>query len=624
MTASVDSRWLVAALAQEVRDFVICAGSRSAPLAYAVADAEAAGIIHAHPFFDERAAGFYALGLAASTRRPVAVITTSGTAPAHLLPAVIEAFHTHTPLIVISADRPFEMQDVGASQTTRQTDLFGSHITSFLDIPAGLGISKNARSIHEDVPAKTLVNKVRRLLATTLGRRDIGNAQVPTAQTITPGGPAHINIAFRDPLVPQDGDPSVADLIVTKHPQPTAANASDRLTGHVVTGDKVAAVAKADSKAGDNVGEAAKPASEAGENTVPAWEDVVKPLRTVIVAGDKAGPIASTLATAAGIPLLAEPSSGAFGLPGWAPHQQQMLTHYADEIEQVIVLGHPSLSRPVSRLLADPNIRVIVCSTDRDYTDVSGNADLVLTAIAPAKTPMPVQDWTKQWHQRSAQITRGLTKLALPDGARAAHAIWDHYAQNPNHALVLGASNPIRYVDLVASAPINGQQSAPINGRQSAFVHAARGQAGIDGTIATAKGIATRLDMPVRVLLGDLTFLHDLNSLVNPAAQGAPNIDVVVIDDKGGRIFKSLEHGLADADMYERFFALGQNMDYQALAAATGWQYVNVDYATEHAQADLEAALASPPSGRIIHIRANHEEIRDEIRSLFSGSVQEP
>ena len=121
MPASVDARWLIAALAPYVRDFVVAAGSRSAPLAYAIASAEGSGMVRAHPAFDERSAGFFALGLAQASKAPVAVVTTSGTAPAHLLPAVIEAFHTGAPLIVISADRPFEMRGVGASQTTDQS-----------------------------------------------------------------------------------------------------------------------------------------------------------------------------------------------------------------------------------------------------------------------------------------------------------------------------------------------------------------------------------------------------------------------------------------------------------------------------------------------------------------------
>ncbi|MDO5034749.1 MAG: 2-succinyl-5-enolpyruvyl-6-hydroxy-3-cyclohexene-1-carboxylic-acid synthase [Actinomycetaceae bacterium] len=573
MSATFDSRWLIAALAPYVHDFVVAAGSRSAPLAYAVADAESRGMVTAHPFFDERAAGFFALGLAQSTGRPVAVLTTSGTAPAHLLPAVIEAYHTGVPLIVISADRPFEMHGSGASQTTNQVGLFGSHVVGELDIPANIGIT--GTSIEEDARARAFVARVRRLVGAAVGAGGVG-------------GPVHINIAFRDPLVPGE-EPSVADL---------------------------------------NIG---KPWDlRPREPRVTAWEDAVLPLRTVIVAGDKAAG-AGELALAAGVPLLAEPSSGYFGSPASSPHQQQMLTRFSSQIEQVVVVGHPSLSRPVSRLLAG-SARIVVVAREREYTDVAGAADLVVEALAPAREKMD-EAWAATWSEHAANISAWLDSRemlqimgeseGLPDGVLAARAVWDAYASDPSHALVLGASNSIRYVDLAASKPVSGPAEP---------VFAARGQAGIDGTIAAAKGIAQT--KPVRVLLGDLTFMHDMNSLLTRAGEDTPPIDLVVIDDGGGRIFKSLEHGLAPEDLYERFFAISHSVDYEALARATGWGYVKVDFSsteeagsprnsTANALDVLTRALAEKPSGRIIHVVARHGDVRDEVRSLFPENVQE-
>ena len=610
MPASVDARWLVAALAPYVRDFVVAAGSRSAPLAYAIASAEQSAMVRAHPVFDERSAGFFALGLAQASKAPVAVVTTSGTAPAHLLPAVIEAFHTSTPLIVISADRPFEMRGVGASQTTDQSALFGKHVVAQLDVPAGVGISPDTRSIYEDGAAQAFVARVRRLVAQAVGARGVG-------------GPAHINIGFRDPLTPE-GAPAVADL---------DAGAPARLVGR--------------------------------EPVVTAWEDAVRDLRTVIVAGDKAEG-AAQLAQAAGVPLLAEPSSGAFGSPAFSGFQQQMLTRFASEIEQVVVLGHPSLSRPVSRLLAGP-ARVVVASIAREYPDVAGSADLVVEKLAPAKQKMAEGAWAKSWACHAQNIghwiqARELSQLAsscldednsqgnspceadsntganqpIPHGVIAARAVWDAYARasradgpaDGGHALVLGASNSIRYVDLAADSPVG-------NGAKGVF--AARGQAGIDGTIATAKGIAYGLDCPVRALVGDLTFMHDIGSLLLPVGQAAPNVDVVVIDDGGGRIFQSLEHGLAPSAVYERFFALAHSLDFAALAVATGWEYVRADFTSSNSGSantaannageanafdTLTRALADRPRGRIIHVVADHSEVRAGVQSLFPEKTQ--
>ncbi|WP_072342932.1 thiamine pyrophosphate-binding protein [Actinomyces urinae] len=605
MPACVDARWLIATLAPYVRDFVVAAGSRSAPLAYAIASAEGSGMVCAYPAFDERSAGFYALGLAQASKAPVAVVTTSGTAPAHLLPAVIEAFHTGAPLIVISADRPFEMRGVGASQTTDQSGLFGNHVVAQLDVPADVGISPDALAVSEDGVARAFVARVRRLVGQAVGVRGAG-------------GPAHINIGFRDPLTPE-GAPAVADL------------------------------------------DAGIPARLARRQpAVTAWEDAVHDLRTVIVAGDKAEGTAQ-LAQAAGVPLLAEPSSGAFGAPAFCGFQQQMLTRFAGEVEQVVVLGHPSLSRPVSRLLAGP-ARVVVASNAREYPDVAGSADLVVEQLAPARQKMSQGAWTRSWAEHAQNIgrwiqARELSQLAVsslhegnsqgdnpratdansgthhrvPHGVIAARAVWDAYANasradgpaDVSHALVLGASNSIRYIDLAADSPV---------GNCAKGVFAARGQAGIDGTIATAKGIAMGLDCPVRVLLGDLTFMHDIGSLLLPAGQSVPDVDVVVIDDQGGRIFQSLEHGLAPSALYERFFAVAHSLDFEALAAATGWEYVRADFtsATRNGKNGVEAdafetltrALADRPRGRIIHVVADHSEVRAGVQSLFPEKTQ--
>lgn len=610
MPASVDARWLIAALAPYVRDFVVAAGSRSAPLAYAIASAEGSGMVRAHPAFDERSAGFFALGLAQASKAPVAVVTTSGTAPAHLLPAVIEAFHTGAPLIVISADRPFEMRGVGASQTTDQSGLFGNHVVAQLDVPAEVGISPDARAVSEDGAAKAFVARIRRLVGQVVGARGAG-------------GPAHINIGFRDPLTPE-GAPAVADL------------------------------------------DAGIPARLARRQpVVTAWEDAVQDLRTVIVAGDKAEG-AAQLAQAAGIPLLAEPSSGAFGAAAFCGFEQQMLTRFAGEIEQVVVLGHPSLSRPVSRLLAGP-ARVVVASIAHEYPDVAGNADIVVEQLAPARQKMPQGAWTRSWAEHAQNVgqwirARELSQLAasslhegnchgnnmreadsnsgtrhpIPHGVIAARAVWDAYAnasraaepEDGGHALVLGASNSIRYIDLAADSPV---------GSGAKGVFAARGQAGIDGTIATAKGIALGLDCPVRALVGDLTFMHDIGSLLLPAGQSVPDVDVVVIDDQGGRIFQSLEHGLAPSAVYERFFAVAHSLDFEALAAATGWEYVRADFTTstrngaegngnDAVEADafetLTRALADRPRGRIIHVVADHSGVRAGVQSLFPEKTQ--
>lgn len=543
ISACSEAAWLLAALISSgVGEVVICPGSRSAPLAYAVAAAEADGQIRAHPCPDERGAAFLALGLIRATRRPVAVMMTSGTAPAHTFPAVIEAAHAHLPLIIVSADRPFEMHDVGASQTTKQVGIFDSHVVSSLDIPAGLHAAKGQSEVGAP---RGLVNRVQRTVARATG-------------VFGSPGPAHINIAFRDPLVPAE-DVHIPQLT----PSPLGS------TGQT--------------------------------EPQTAWEDIVDPnLTTVIIAGADAGTEASEAAQAAGIPLFAEPSSGVFGAPEWVPFQQALIRAYGHEIEQVIVWGTPTLSRPVSRLLA--RARVVVVARSERYPDVTGHAAQIVRGLRPATTQVHPA-WHRTWRNRAGEFAQRYAQSALPDGLRVAQAVWDAHVVTED-LLVLGASNAIRYVDLIAAQPCAQPR-----------VFANRGQAGIDGTIALTVGLARGTSSRVRALVGDLTFLHDVNSM---ALARDENIDVVVLDDRGGRIFHTLEHGVAaSAELYERFFAVGQRVDYGALAAAFGWDFVNVE--TMDALPDLVAPTEGP---RVIRVCCHHDRIRDEINNLFPENTQ--
>lgn len=544
-SACEEAGWLMAALASSgVEDVVISPGSRNAPLLYAASKMEEDGRIRAHPHFDERGAAFLALGMVRAKGRPVALVTTSGSAPAHAYPAIVEAAHAGSPLIMISADRPFEMRQVGASQTTRQVGMFANHIIDSLDIPAGIGRSPDSQIL--DGSARAVVNRVRRLVARARGA--FGDA-----------GPVHINIGFRDPLTPPDNF-----TVPTLEASPIAV-------------------------------EVTSPAR--------AWEDAVDAsLRTVIIAGADAGEKASRVALAAKVPLLAEPSSGAFCLDGFMPYQQAMLRTWGAEVQQVVVYGTPTLSRPVSHLLARSDVRVVVVENRADYVDVSGNAALVVGGLTEAEKPHAAE-WLEWWKKRVERLEESYRSRHLPDGVRVAKAVWDAHATG-NDLLVLGASNAIRYVDLIAA------KSA-----RTARVFANRGQAGIDGTIAFSVGLQRTTGRRVRALVGDLTFLHDANSLT--LAADSP-VDFVVLDDGGGRIFHSLEHGeVASPAVYERFFAVGQQVNYRSLAAAYGCDYVRVD-----PRGELSALDVMPTRPRIVHVPCDHTSIKSELAELFPDNIQ--
>ena len=526
-----------------------CPGSRSAPFAYALESGAFGG--HAMPVLDERAAGFAAVGLARTGALP-AVIVTSGTAVAELTPAVLEASHARLPLLVISADRPGELRGVGASQATFQSGLFGVHARASVDL-------------EPQEPSRALVGQLSRAVAAACG-----------APTGTPG-PVQINVAFRDPLTPQSrasgaaGD-SQDEAMASFVPRPTRV----------------------------------QPTSAAPER----WEDVVGAARAgLIVAGEGASPLAAQWSRASGFPLLAEPASGAWAGGGVTPYEQAIVSSpLAGEVDTVVVTGRPTLSRPIHALLARPDVRVVVVDAHAPWVDISGNASVIVPALAAPLRPTCGAEWAARVHAAADEAGLRIDALLAAGSGRTMLSLARAVASATRGPLVLGASNPVRAFDLAVES---------LAGRP---VFSNRGQAGIDGTIATAVGIAAglgsaRIATPdrageprddargraqasrVTAVMGDLTLCHDASSLALAAATGA-ELDIIVADDEGGGIFATLEHGnAATPEAYDRWFGVAQHVNYEALAAAYG-----VGFARAATPSELAAVLADPPAGpRLIH-----------------------
>lgn len=550
------------------RDVAYCPGSRNAPFAYALAGAEKNSNIRVHPFADERSASFWALGAAkgAGGRAPVAVVTTSGTAVAELHAALQEARHQGLPVVAITADRPFEMVEVGASQTTTQEGMLDSATVASLNIPVGTGVSG-------------LTNRVDRTLARSLG---FGG---------TPG-PVHINVALRDPLTPAD----MAELDTSP---PLGAR---RHTEH----DYVARIA---------LEQIWQPPAQL------EWEKVVeRAAKTVVVAGDVEARAQDTArqvaleAAARGIPILAEPSSGLTDASTWIPHSTWLAPHFYDDVEQIVVVGKPTLSRAITALVSKPNIRKIIVSDYPQWPDLNGTASMVIPGFTPSQEsriePLTAQEnaWLDRWREAATRVDEVLRRhrdRGELDYVTAAELIWrgSDYVD-----LWLGASNSIRAFDLVATWPGNPN------------VFSSRGLAGIDGTIATALGFQNVRKRPIRVVLGDLTFCYDLSTLPARPTEGA-DIQLIVLDDEGGSIFASLEHGAAPQWVYDKYFAVKQRMDVVALARATGWEGKVIDSVS-----DLEQAIAKPPRGRsVLHARLNRPaELFNRLRTaiLMTGNAK--
>ncbi len=583
------ARVLVQALAASgVRDVVLAPGSRSAPLAYALADADlpdgtrpaGAPALRLHVRVDERSAAFLALGLARGARaagedRPVAVVTTSGTAVANLHPAVLEAHHSGLPLVLLTADRPHELRGTGANQTTQQVGLFGAALRLTADVPAPTGRPGEDRDLR---------HVVSRAVAAARGLR-----------TSDPG-PVQLDLAFRDPLVPGDAPwpaPSSAGLV-----EVTGRGAT---TGPAVPSGVLPSASAMPATSGE----------PAPAEVEPSLSDVV------VVAGDGAGPDARRVAEANGWPLLAEPTSGARGGPNAIAGYRLLLADpdLGGRIRRVVLLGRPTLSRPVSLLLSRDDVELtVIAPVGAGWPDAGRNAAHVLGEVPPRLlgTPAPVGPgpgpWLAAWRRADdaasrvidAQLEpapddpprRSASRLTGPQVARAVAA-----ACTPDDVLVGGSSNPVRDLDLVA------------RWAEPPTVLANRGLAGIDGTLSTALGIALAVaGRRTRALVGDLTFLHDVGGLLRGLGEPAADLQIVVANDEGGSIFATLEHGEPSrAAVFERVFATPHTADLAALCAGYGVRHVRVADGPA-----LAAELAAPGRGvSVVEVRVDRAGRRD-------------
>ena len=375
-------------------------------------------------------------------------------------------------------------------------------------------------------------------------------------------GPVQVNVAFRDPLTPvrpasASGNEAGASFV----PRPT------RVLRSLATPER--------------------------------WEDVVGPaIAGLIVAGEGASPRAREWSEASGFPLLAEPASGAWSGGGVTLFEQTLVaSSLGREVDAVVVTGRPTLSRPIQALLARPDVRVVVIDPHAPWVDISGNASVVVADLEPAREPIRAAqaEWAARVREAARDAGERIESLLAAGSGRTMLDLARAVAASTSGPLVLGASNPVRAFDLAVPT---------LEGR---VVHSNRGQAGIDGTIATAVGIclgsgyAGETSAPARervtAVMGDLTACHDASSLALAASMGA-HLDIVVADDGGGGIFATLEHGHATSpEAYDRWFGLAQSVDYEALAAAYGVAFARADEPQE-----LESLLAQPASGpRLIH-----------------------
>lgn len=676
-----------------VRDFVISPGSRSAPLTYTVAALAQAGVVRTHVRLDERSAAFFALGLAKSGiyqredagYRPVALVVTSGTAVAELHSGMLGAFHCGIPVVALTADRPRSARGRGANQTTWQQGIFGPACPVALDIDAS----------EDDL--ETVKESLTDAFDEAWGAGAKARGQLC---------PIQLNLCFAPPLVSASSWQIPAELqALSSGKSATTPSWTNSLNTQVVS-------------------EGAKEAPR-------------KTAKTVVVLADQCPPQVAQAAQQWGLPVLAEPTVTL--KPGnvvQIAHAPQVLSALADEVEQVIIAGHATLSRPVTSLLSREDIPIYrlpslgaATNLTRKYIDTT--ASQVDTVFPETSSPrwlarwrrsaqaverayrscvdrsavtvwqnanyaaldsrdfpqvaadtqgptseviknhvfatsgeggqgasevahrlrMPSPEGTPEMGDNLRELEMGIDPFALariyedvyeewvnrdPDSKREsgtkavnAHSDTDSVrdaggAGSVDSVLVqpdgkkvtaagappltmLGASNTIRAFDLAA------------RGDRGITYCANRGLSGIDGNIATALGLAAGTGRAVRLIAGDLTCLHDLTGLLTGQLEDTPTVQVMVLNDGGGRIFATLEHGqTGNSEAFKRYFLTPQSFDLSALAAGLGW-----DYRCAQDIEELKAILCEDPRREIVEINAYLPDLRSRRASLESEILRE-
>lgn len=589
-----------------LRDVIIAPGSRSTPLVMAFA---ADDRIRARVHLDERSAGFFALGVGKAVGRPAAVVTTSGTAVANLLPAVVEACQAGVPLLILTADRPHRLRGADANQAIDQAGIFGGF----------------TRGFHEMAPPTLDEAALRHLRAVAC--RAFGATLAPEA------GPVHVNFPFDKPLEPEE-------------PGDDAGGAVGESVGGAV-GEAIRG-----REDGSPFTRVRRGAARLAEGELDQLLEGVDPARGVIVAGPTeqgatTGPAVVAFASATGFPLLADPLSGArYGSPGAAHvvagydlflREEAVMRRLAPSL--VVRVGAAPTSAALQRWLArHSGVEQIVIDAGGRWKDHGATAsryaladpvDTLRRAGArwsetgdhDAGLPRADLGWADSWLRCDDATRRALDADAARSGeaSREGGAVAAHEGEivaaaltaMPSGAnLVVSSSMPIRDLDAFGHP-----RPEPLS------VYANRGASGIDGVVSTAFGIASQSDAPTVCVIGDVAFFHDQNGLLWSREEDAPVV-FLLVDNDGGGIFHMLPIADHDPD-FTRFFATPHGLDPRHAADAHGLAFREVE-AEEVGVGVAETAASGETS--VIRVRTDRRENRRrhrEIEEAVGRSVRE-
>ncbi len=585
-----------------IRDAIVCPGSRSTPVALAL---RAHAGVHVQVLIDERSAGFFALGLARTTRRPVVLLATSGTAVVNFAPAVVEASLARVPLVVLTADRPDELLDRGAPQTIDQNHLYGSHARWFvrldLDSTAPDGVA-NARFVA---------------------------ARAVATASEGPAGPVQIDLPLREPLIP------AGDL------------------------GAVAPMAGAGASSGTAFASTLQGRRHLDEEQLTALARRLSSIeRGLIVAGPLDDPAThepiACLAAATGFPILADPLSGLRA----GGHDRSMVMTHADHLvrpgtwldahrpELIVRFGAMPTSKPLTELFRTSAAPLIAIDGDGGWREsalvpatfihsdvawtaaaladeVRGTAEAAeasATGAAGTAADTAAGGWTRDWLDAESTAEKALSEWLA--------GLVEPFEGTPLRALaellpagsILWAGNSMPVRDLDDWLP---SRESPLR------VMSNRGANGIDGVVSTALGSAAGSIGPVALVVGDVSFLHDVGALVT-ARLAKPDLLVVLINNDGGGIFSLLAQARTSApgaglpEHFEELFGTPHSIDLGAIVRSIGFRHRLVEPGSP---TDLRIAIDTELRGtglRVVELRtdrARNAQLHHEAAAAVASAL---
>lgn len=523
-----------------IENLCLCPGSRSTPLALTF---ERHPGIKTWMHLDERSCAYFALGMAKASGKPVAILCSSGTAAVNFAPAVVEAFHSQVPLVVLTADRPPELQDLGANQTIDQSNLYGSAVKWFTQTPLPEASEHMLRYV-----------------------RMVADRAVATVQE-GPRGPVHVNLPFREPLIPAPVEPRAPRV------RPSEQLAPSALPGAFQLGALLSA------------------------------------RRPLIVCGPESGLLerdVERLAATLKAPILADPVSGVrqsttagvIGTHDYFLRDPELARQLRPDY--ILRFGAPPTGRPLaSYLQTHSDVCQLQIAPPGQWPDpdlnasavIRGDAASICSTITAGNTDPA---WLQAWQQVEAATCAAIGSSLPEADPTEPSTVIDLADVLPNDATVVaGNSMPVRDFD---SFLPSGTAAAAILGN--------RGASGIDGVVSTALGASAVSDGPTVLVIGDLSFYHDMNGLLAAQRFGL-NATIVLINNDGGGIFSFLPQH-EDAEHFESLWGTPHELDFSHVAGLYRVGFERV--ATRQEYKDALKSSFDSEGVQIIEIKTDREE----------------